>query len=145
MFMNRKPPLPRGLRNNNPGNLERTTDRWKGMSQSQPDDRFITFESMAYGYRALFMVIRTYIRRYGLDTIPLILKRYAPHNENNTDRYIKSVLRQMGASEGTKIDYRDECQMKTLARAITRVENGRAWFDSDVDEGWDMYLYDITH
>lgn len=136
--------MPRGLRNNNPGNIERTADRWQGMDERQPDPRFVRFKTMAYGYRALFKVLHTYITKYNLTTVPAILHRYAPNNENNTDAYIRSVLSEIGGTEETVIVATDEKQMKALAKAITRVENGRSWFDTDIDEGWRLYLRSIN-
>lgn len=135
--------MPRGLRNNNPGNIERTAERWQGMAEKQPDPRFVRFKTMAYGYRALFKVLHTYITRYKLTTVPAILQRYAPNNENNTNAYICSVLNEIGGTEATEIVATDEKQMKALAKAITRVENGRSWFETDIDEGWRLYLRSI--
>lgn len=136
--------MPRGLRNNNPGNIERAADRWLGMSEQQPDPRFVHFKTMAYGYRALFKVLHTYITKYRLNTVPAIFHRYAPNNENNTNAYIRSVLNEIGGTEETVIVATDEKQMKALAKAITRVENGRSWFETDIDEGWRLYLRSIN-
>lgn len=132
--------LPRGLRNNNPGNIERTSDKWVGMADQQMDPRFVTFKTMAYGYRALFIVINTYITKHGHTTVPGILGRYAPRIENDTSMYIASVLSQMNVEKKEDIDPFNEKHMKALARAITRVENGRSWFETDINDGWKMYL-----
>ena len=136
--------MPRGLRNNNPGNIERTTELWQGVDEQQADPRFIRFKTMAYGYRALFKVLHTYITKYKLTTVPAILHRYAPSNENNTDAYIRTVLNEIGGTEETIVCTTNEKQMKALAKAITRVENGRSWFDTDIEEGWRLYLRSIN-
>lgn len=136
--------MPRGLRNNNPGNIRKTPKLWQGMAKQQTDPHFVCFETMAYGYRALFKVLHTYITKYKLTTVPAILHRYAPNNENNTNAYIRSVLNEIGETEDTVIVATDEKQMKALAKAITRVENGRSWFDTDIDEGWRLYLRSIN-
>ena len=49
----------RGLRNCNPLNIRRTADLWQGLAERQPDPEFFTFRSMAWGYRAAFIVLRT--------------------------------------------------------------------------------------
>ncbi len=43
---------PRGIRNNNPLNIRRTRDKWKGMKALQSDAQFAQFESMEWGWRA---------------------------------------------------------------------------------------------
>lgn len=50
----------RGLRNCNPLNIRRTADLWQGLAERQPDPEFFTFRSMPWGYRAAFIVLRTY-------------------------------------------------------------------------------------
>ena len=74
---------PRGLRNNNPGNIRLSDTLYVGEKESN-DPEFKQFTSMAYGYRAMFMLLYTYQVRYGLNTIWGMISRYAPENENNT-------------------------------------------------------------
>lgn len=50
---------PRGLRNNNPGNIRTTKDRWQGLRPQQTDPAFFQFTEMRYGYRALIITCRT--------------------------------------------------------------------------------------
>ena len=76
--------LPRGLRNNNPLNIIRSATKWQGMSETQTDKHFVQFKTLAYGYRAAFLLIRTYMRKYGLLSIEQIIRRWAPPSENNT-------------------------------------------------------------
>ena len=58
--------LPRGLRNNNPGNIRRNSDVFQGEKTSS-DKEFKQFKSMAYGYRAIFKILSNYYRNYKLD------------------------------------------------------------------------------
>ena len=44
---------PRGIRNNNPGNIRRNGDPWQGLAKDQTDREFFTFQSAVYGIRAL--------------------------------------------------------------------------------------------
>ena len=68
----------RGLRNCNPLNIRRTADLWQGLAERQPDPEFFTFRSMPWGYRAAFIVLRTYCHKYGLRTVRDIIARWAP-------------------------------------------------------------------
>lgn len=44
---------PRGIRNNNPGNIRRSSDPWQGLAKEQIDREFFKFKSSVYGIRAL--------------------------------------------------------------------------------------------
>ena len=66
----------RGLRNCNPLNIRRTADLWQGLAERQPDPEFFTFRSMPWGYRAAFIVLRTYCHKYGLRTVRDIIARW---------------------------------------------------------------------
>ena len=81
----------RGERNNNPGNIERNTIKWLGMSGIQSDSRFCSFTTPAYGIRALGKLVTNYYHNYKLNTIAKIINRWAPAIENNTDAYINAV------------------------------------------------------
>lgn len=134
--------LPRGIRNNNPGNIIKNNYKWQGASKEQHDPRFVTFETMAHGYRALFILLRTYIRKHHLNTIPAIIRRYAPYKENNTDAYIRGVLNQIKGTETTEIRHTDKQQMQAIAKAITLMENGVYEYDKEMEDGWNLYMYD---
>ena len=41
--------LPRGIRNNNPLNIRRSKDQWKGMAEAQTDGAFVQFKTLEYG------------------------------------------------------------------------------------------------
>ena len=89
--------IPRGIRNNNPLNVRRSKDKWQGLRAVQTDAEFCQFETMAYGWRAAFVLLtRTYYHTYRLYTIRAIISRWAPPNENNTKRYIENVSRLTG-------------------------------------------------
>ena len=77
--------MSRGLRNRNPGNIRRSRVRYEGEVHPSRDAEFKEFRSMAYGYRAIFVLLDSYRRRYGLTTIRQMLNRYAPPEENFTE------------------------------------------------------------
>ena len=86
--------IPRGIRNNNPLNIRRTGDNWRGMAEVQTDRAFVQFKSLEYGWRAAFRLLtKTYFARYHLQTIRAIVSRWAPESENNTKAYIQNVSR----------------------------------------------------
>ena len=87
---------PRGIRNNNPLNIRLSSDKWQGQrppsTSPEGEKSFCQFESMAYGWRAAFVILcRTYYGKYKLRTIRDIVTRWAPPKDNNTEAYIRHV------------------------------------------------------
>ena len=71
--------VPRGIRNNNPLNIVKGQN-WKGERHPQTDRRFEEFESMQYGIRAGFKLLRNYITGFNgltskINTIDTIIKK----------------------------------------------------------------------
>lgn len=130
---------PRGLRNNNPGNIRISNTNYKGEIKPSQDRAFKQFESMPYGYRAMFVLIHTYKLRYGLDTIRKIISRYAPDNENNTEVYINRVSKESGINTDEKLDTMSPTQMIPMIAAMSLVENGIPANPDDVKTGWQLY------
>ena len=129
---------PRGLRNNNPGNIRKTTDKWEGLRTVQTDPDFFQFETMAYGFRALFKLLINYRKKYGCQTIAEIIERYAPRNENDTNSYILTVCRLMQVPTTFVPDVEDNTVMWALAGAICVVENGEKPDIQDICKGWEL-------
>ena len=80
--------IPRGFRNNNPGNIRINRDLFQGEIRPSQDKSFKQFETMAYGYRAIFRILRNYYNNYKLETICKMIGRWAPENENDTDSFL---------------------------------------------------------
>lgn len=118
--------IPRGIRNNNPGNIRLSPARWRGQKPAQGDPAFVEFETPVLGLRALMILLLTYYRRYGLDTVDSIINRYAPPHENATDHYAYAVARRMGVRRQQRLHLPDPETLVSLARAIVRHENGPA-------------------
>lgn len=96
----------RGIVNNNPANIRKSSSRWKGLVKASPsgrvDTQFCQFESMEYGVRALLALLRTYYLKYRLRDVKSIVSRFAPSSDgNNTREYINSVCASMCVSENT--------------------------------------------
>lgn len=121
--MNKKP-IPRGIRNCNPLNI-RVGNVWLGEVTNPTDNEFEQFVSMFYGLRAGFILLRRYIRRYHLTTVPDIISRWAPSSENNTVRYIDTVCQLSGIAPDAQIKYEDEETLVNLVDAMILVECGQ--------------------
>lgn len=129
--------LPRGVRNNNPGNIRRNSDVFQGEKTSS-DREFKQFKSMAYGYRAIFKILSNYGRNYHLKTIRQMIGRWAPENENDTGAYVKAVSDYAGIPADDPIDINDREQMIRIVAGMSKVENGREADMSDVIAGWNL-------
>lgn len=132
--------LPRGIRNNNPGNLERTSPRtpWQGAvpfdQALMRDTRFEVFQTPVWGIRAIARTLITYQDAHDCQTVRQIIARWAPASENDTTHYAAQVARAVGVpSVNTAIDVTNYETASKLVRAIVRHENGdgrtygRAW------------------
>ena len=131
--------MSRGLRNCNPGNIRCSKTRYKGEKQRSRDSEFKEFESMAYGYRAMFVLLDTYSRRYGLCTIRQMLNRYAPPVENFTEGYIRFVSEKTGIAPDEIINSRAARDMVPVVAAMSQIENGVAAVMADVYKGWELF------
>ncbi|WP_269933920.1 structural protein [Serratia liquefaciens] len=116
---------PRGIRNNNPGNI-RWGDDWRGLmpDTQRTDKSFCQFVSPEYGIRAMIIILRNYQRKRGLKTVTKIINRWAPPVENNTLAYINSVAKSVGVNPDQEIDVTDSRVIIPLLEAIITHENG---------------------
>ncbi len=115
---------PRGIRNNNPGNLVIANNAWKGkvpVSQNT-DGKFEQFTQPLWGIRAMYIDVRGDIEKDGLNTIRKLITEYAPAFENNTAAYIQSVVNQVGIGQDTRIL---PAHYLNLLKAIIKHENGK--------------------
>ena len=135
--------LPRGLRNRNPGNIRRAPVRYKGEVRPSRDPDFKEFESLAWGYRAIFVLLDTYRTRYGIDTLRGMISRWAPPSENRTGAYLRTVVRRSGVDPDAEIDTRDGPTMTRIAAAMARVENGVEPDEAEIAEGWRLFSADF--
>ena len=129
---------PRGIRNNNPGNLRRTGDRWQGLRPVQDDPDFFQFEAPEWGYRALIKTLQNYRCLHGLQSVKEMITRWAPPTENDTAAYVRSVCREMQVPSTCVPDVDDKGTMCALAAAISEVENGVPAVMSEIEEGWEL-------
>lgn len=135
MLPNRQKIIPRGIRNNNPLNI-RIGNTWLGERPNPSDREFEEFVSMTYGIRASFIILRRYINRYNLNTVQLIVERWAPRSENTTDKYINFVCKEMDINPETTISYEDKDTMCKLVSAMAFVECGQRIDEREIEKGY---------
>lgn len=110
---------PKGIRNNNPGNIEDNGTPWRG--RVGDDGRFIIFDKPENGIRAIARTLDTYNNKYGINTLERIISRWAPPIENNTDAYIAHAEKALKISRHTPIG---EQHKAALIKVIIKHENG---------------------
>ena len=127
--------LTRGLRNNNPLNIRKGND-WQGETEGS-DPSFETFQSMAYGYRAAIKILYKYYHQYGCNTLSKIISRWAPKNENDTEKYIATVSRRTNIPRGRILSC-SESEVCAIVAAMAYVENGTSANTEEVKQGWKL-------
>lgn len=128
--------IARGERNNNPGNI-RHGSKWQGLSTQQTDKDFCQFISPEYGIRAIYKLLQTYQKKYGLNTIKKIINRYAPPNENNTEGYIIRASKEIGVEADNPINTQLKNITIPLAVAIVNIELGYQPYSEKVfEDAW---------
>jgi hypothetical protein len=108
---------PRGIRNNNPGNIDfNTSTKWVGLVGN--DGRFCVFDKPENGIRAIQRVLNSYSAR-GIDTVREVVTTWAPPVENNTAAYVAAVANACGVGA-------DQVPNRMrLIKAIVKHENGQ--------------------
>ncbi len=118
--------LPRGMRNNNPGNIRITQTNWQGKvpNQQNTDGAFEQFQTYQWGIRAMTKLLINYMRIRNLRTVRQIISTYAPSSENNTAAYIQRVSSDTGFNPDWPLSP-DYSTMQALVKSLAKVENGR--------------------
>jgi hypothetical protein len=132
--------IPRGVRNNNPGDIKDDGTAWQGATGS--DGTFVIFSDMSWGLRALATDLLNKISKDNLNTIRLIVTKYAPPSENITDSYISAVSGELGIS-ADQVLTADAGTIHSLMRAVIDHEIGedasqQYVSDADIDGGISM-------
>ncbi|ELJ5771837.1 hypothetical protein RS405_003785 [Serratia marcescens] len=125
----------RGLRNNNPGNIEASDKNpWEGQTGS--DGRFAKFETPEHGIRALGKNLLAYQAK-GFDTVTEIVNRWAPASDgNNTDAYIKALCGALGVGANDQVDMSNPRTLAALCAGIVKHENGsQPYTDEQIGAG----------
>ena len=132
--------LPRGVRNNNPGNLRLTSIAWKGkVPNAQNSDRsfeqFIDYAGIPghiWGIRAMFKDIYGDVVKDGQNTVRKLIYTYAPPHENATQSYVDAVSRALGKSADAVIVASDF--PKLIAAIIAHENAGYRYPEADIQK-----------
>jgi len=119
--------LPRGMRNNNPGNIRISANAWKGKvpAGQNTDGAFEQFSTYAYGIRAMIKNLLTYYSR-GIRTLHDIIYTWAPPADgNDSATYVDFVAQRTGLPKKTALNLTDKATMQKLVLAMSEMENGR--------------------
>lgn len=120
--MSSVPVIPRGIRNNNPGNIRKDGTDWLGLDPNGADPDFCVFTKPEYGIRAIARILLNY-QREGITSIQEAIDKWAPPTENDTDAYVKAVCAQCNVAGDKVVDFRSI--MPQLVAAIIQHENGQ--------------------
>ncbi|WP_413459378.1 hypothetical protein [Herbaspirillum huttiense] len=132
--------LPRGYRNNNPGNIRPSASMWTGLSDpaqmtdfQQQERAFCVFREPEWGLRAMMVILRNYKLVHGLVTPRSMIARWAPASDNNNvNNYSSVVAAALGVSPDSLINVEDDDTMLTMTKAMVKVENGAKVPYSDI-------------
>ena len=137
----------RGLRNNNPLNIIKSEKiNWQGEVKPSTDPNFAQFETLEYGLRAAFKLLRTYYQKHGCRTIRQIVARWDPEGPKVIGAYVNTVCKHTGLSpdqqlppmkEETKVMWCDiVLAMATMECGLNN--EGRQSLRPDLEKAWDM-------
>lgn len=121
------PGLPRGLANNNPGNIRISNIAWLGKVPiaQNTDGAFEQFVSFEDGVRAMGENIYNILQQ-GAGTITDLINTYAPPGDgNDTSSYIAQVAAATGLDPNTPVDL-TAANLQAIVTAQMNVENGAA-------------------
>ena len=119
------PSAPRGIRNNNPGNIQKTDVQWQGKVDST-DPRYEAFATPEAGIRALALNAQ-HLQANGAQSVADLISKWSPSAENGpkvTQAYIDNVSKSMGVSPTDNINLQDPAQLQAFTQAVISHENG---------------------
>ncbi|MGY4527985.1 structural protein P5 [Pseudomonas sp. TE21394] len=139
---------PRGVRNNNPGNINfNPRNAWQGqlgMEVGVAKPRFARFDEPENGIRALGKLLINYrgkdgmpsVGGKGIDTVLETINRWAPSSENDTQAYAAAVAKRIGVRPTDPINIKDPATLRGMVLGIIVHENGgNPYKDQVIDEG----------
>ena len=109
----------RSWANNNPGNIEYGAFAIRNGAIGT-DGRYAVFPDEDTGHRARERLLQS--AGYRNLTLEQAIRRYAPPSENNTEAYIRAVVRDTGIGRNTFMRDLTPRQLAALSRAMTRQE-----------------------
>lgn len=142
------PANPRGIRNNNPGNIDfNPRNPWNGqlgLELGVKNPRFARFDCPENGIRAIGRLLLNYRGRdgmpgvggKGIDTVRETISRWAPPGENDTEAYIQAIAKKLGVKPNDIIDVSNPRVLRVVIGGIIGHETGNYRYpDAVYDEG----------
>ena len=113
--------LPRGISNNNPGNILISETDWEGEIPfaENSDKKFAQFEAYVYGVRAMIVLLKNYMQKRGLNTVTDIVDQWSPGDL----KYVRYVAARLNLQDNAPLSA-DKDTLKALVTAIADFENG---------------------
>ena len=117
--------LPRGIRNNNPGNINFAHQPGAVLETTPPGEtpRFAHFPTPEAGLEAMCNLLIRYMTTGGKHTVRAIIDTWAPPSENDTDSYVQGVAHTMGVGPDEPLTPTPRV-LTLLMNAIIHRENG---------------------
>lgn len=125
----------RGVRNNNPGNVEKGI-AWKGLAAQQPDPRFANFVHPKWGFRAIARILLGDWKE-GQNTVRSLIEEWSPAldrdpvtgiiRKQNTESYVQAVAKHLKVMPNAPINVPQ--RLPELLDAIARHENSGYKYD----------------
>lgn len=131
------PTAPRGLRNNNPGNIEygpfarqQGSDGIEGTPRDNSKPRFAHFDTPQAGLDASATLLANYGKR-GIDTINGIIEKWAAGDPNRFN-YERTAAHNLGVSGDLPLDLHDPAMVAKILQQISQFENGKNAYSADM-------------
>lgn len=118
--------IPRGIKNNNPGNIRYTGTKWKGLADPPSDEKgFCRFVDTFHGLRALCINALS-IYQKGARSLLDFTTAWAPSSDGNEpEEYARFLATRTGTeSPRVRFPFTDKAKLAGLAKAVTSFENG---------------------
>lgn len=139
--------LPRGIRNNNPGNLVLTNIGWQGKipNDQNTDGHFEQFTQIHWGIRAMMKDLINDIGE-GTNTLTSLINEYAPPHENDTANYVSFVSNATGILPDQTLIL-NKPVIRALVKAKITLENGTQYAsyvtDQEIERAFDVLGVDL--
>jgi hypothetical protein len=121
-FRNNPAITARGLRNNNPFNMVKTSIKWQGKVNGT-DPRFETFATVEEGIRAGIIDIVGDMAKKGQNTLTKLFEAFAPRFENDTTAYINYVSQVSGIAPNAPLLINNQIDAGSLAKIVQGIIN----------------------
>jgi hypothetical protein len=130
------------IKRNNPLNIRAGKSCWMGAVSSETGS-FVTFLTVAHGYRAAWKLLANYHRYYRLWTLRQVINRWAPPQENNTSAYVRHVAALTRLDPDALLPHpaQDIELWVPVLTAMTVIEQGMAWTQvpqREIRRAWQM-------